>query len=247
MGLDYSYNKIEGKIRISPSSFFMLFDNPAKWYKQTIGISKVTSNTNMVLGTLIHNRIERFFLSLGIDYQEEADYIDKFNSNVDVDAWEISAMLEPTWQVILDYFSTLDELPVENERQLTYEPIDSIAYISGTFDYRYKNTIGDYKTSNSKQSGIKTHHKLQLLVYAYLLRREGIEIENIEVTYIVKPKQLKTKYNPAIVQTYRENIVQEDMDFIINQLKNLTKRLDMCQKDSSLIELFFYTNPLAHF
>ncbi len=247
MALEYTFNGIENKVRISPSSFFLLFDNPAKWYKQTMGISKVSPNTNMVLGTLIHNRIERFFLALGNDLEEESKYIEQYNDDVNVNVWEVLDMLEPTWNAILDHFSTLDEVPIENERQLTYEPINSSAYISGTFDYRLKDTIGDYKTSNSKQTGIKTAHKLQLLVYAYLLRREDINIDYIEVTYIVKPKQLKTKYNPPIVQVYREPIEEEDMKFVINQLKNLVRRIDICKEDPSLTELFFYTNPLAHF
>lgn len=247
MGLTYTFPSIEGKIRISPSSFYMLFDNPAKWYRQTILGQKDGVNTNLVFGTLIHNRIERFFNKKDIDISEEDEYRKQFKDAVEVNEWEIDEMLEPMWEVILEHFSTLTDIPIEVEQSLIYEPKSDNCYISGTYDYRTKDTIGDYKTTNSKQSGIKTHHKLQLLVYAFLLQKQGIAVDNIEVTYIVKPKQLKTKYNPAIVQVFREQIEQEDMDFVINQLKLLVKRIDMCSENKELVELFFYTNPLAHF
>lgn len=247
MGLEYSYKAIEGKIRISPSSFYLLFDNPAKWYKQATSMDKNIPNTNMVLGTLIHNRIEQFFKGIDISIQEEYAYRQSFANNVEVDDWEIEEKLEPMWVVLLDYFSTTEDIPVEVEQQLIYEPKSDNCYISGTYDYRSEDTIGDYKTTNTKQTCIKTHHKLQLLVYAYLLRRNGIQIENIEVVYIVKPKQLKTKYNCPIVQVFREPIEQEDMDFIINQLKMLVTRIDMCKANPELIDILFYVNPLAHF
>lgn len=247
MGLDYISTEIENKIRISPSSFYLLFDNPAKWYKQTVLKQKDSPNTNMVLGTLLHNRIERTFSGLPVDETIEEEYINLFNENVEVNAWDIYEQLNPMWNTVSEHLLTIEK-PIEFEKQLVYEPVNNQdVFISGTFDYRTNDTIGDYKTTSTSMSGIKTHHKLQLLLYAYMLRKNGINIENIEVTYIVKPKQLKTKFKDCVVQVYREPIVEDDMKYVLTHVKNLSTKISMCKTNPELVDLFFYNNPLAHF
>ncbi len=247
MSLEYNDIKIDGRIRISPSSFYLLFDNPAKWYKQTVDKIRDGVNTNLVFGSIIHNRIEQLFNNLPVDVIAEEAYINSFNDIVEVNAWEVYEMIEPTWNVLSEHLKTV-EIPVGFEEELTYIPTtNNDIFIGGTYDYRYNNVVGDYKTTSTSQSGIKTHHKLQLLLYAYMLNKQGHNITEIEVTYIVKPKQLKTKFKDAVVQVYREPIDEKDMQYVLTHVKNLGTKISMCKANPELVDLFFYNNPLAHF
>lgn len=260
MSLEYKDIKIDGRVRISPSSIYQLYDNPSKWWtKNVLGI-KEPMNNNLLIGTLIHNRIYRFFQKLEVDYDEEVAYLQQFSNNPEINDWEVFDVVEETWKYLLEEHIPTMIKPTDMEVYVEYIPkTNDTIFVGGSYDYRYKNDnrviLGDFKTANTVSKSIKTHHRLQLLIYAWLLKMQGISINTIEITYIQKydkgeisektGKQIKQK-KPE-VSVVQEDITDDDLSFIQDELVKIGKRIKVCKLDESMVELVFPTNYLSHF
>ena len=256
MSLEYNNIKIDGKVRISPSSIYGLFDNPAKWYKSTILGQKDPINENLVIGTMIHSRIEDFYNGNEVDTDKEFDYLQQFVRLPEINEWNIGEVIHHTWKAVEEFLKSETKKPDSMEQSLIYEPISNPdVFIGGTYDYLIGDTIGDYKTCTTLPKAISSHHKLQVLLYAWMLRQQGKVVNNIEITYISKWKagtiSPKTKNvigskKPEVI-VIKEQIKEEDISFILDQVKNLGRRISMCKEDPSLVDVLFYVNPLSKY
>lgn len=260
MSLNYTDNKIEGRVRISPSSLFTLYDNPNKWWNSQVLGKKDVPDEKIIIGNLIHNRIERFFKELEVDYDEENEYMQKFSKLPNINDWNVSDVLEETWQYLVKNHIPFMIRPARFEEYIQYIPkTNDKVFIGGTYDYMYQinnlNILGDYKTCTTLPKEIKTNHKLQLLAYAWILKLNGVKVDKIEITYIQRycdgtisektGKKIGVKL--PLASTISIPIFEEDFELIQKEIINVGKRVKYCLEDESMVELMFPTNYLSHF
>jgi len=258
--LEYTNHKIEGRVRISPSSLFGLYDNPSKWYKNTVLGIKDSPNMSMVVGTILHDRLHRFYQGLEPDIGLEVEYLSTFGNNPEIDEWKIRDVIEETFLFLAKEHLPLTIKPMKMEEYVQYIPQSNPnIFVGGTYDYMYhkdgKVILGDYKTTGTLYSEIKTHHWLQLLAYAWLLKFQNIIVDKIEITYIRKydegtissktGKRIGLKYPE--VSVIQQDITEDDLGFIQRELVNIGKRITLCKQDSNLVDLVFPLNYLSHF
>ena len=274
MSLEYNDKQIEDRIRISPSSLYDYYDNPARWFKRNVLKERDATNENLIIGNIIHSRIEQYYKGEAIDYDAELEYLDKFKDDPDIDEWNVTNTVLETWKYLENEYLPTTIKPDSMEQWIEYIPrSNEDVFIGGTYDYiRYEDNLclakvlGDYKTCNSLPTGIKTHHRLQLYAYAFMLNMQGEAIDKIEVTYIQKwdkgkenEKWLnasaldKSKYKQYVgskkadVKVFIEAIDEELYSQVVEDFKNLGTILSMCKKDKKLVPLFFRNNYLSHF
>jgi hypothetical protein len=238
MSIEYTTKDIEGKIRFSPSGFASFYENPRVWYKNTIlKDNSFKGNTNTVIGSIIHKRIENYFNGLPTNTKEEQDYIDSYNDIVEVDGWRVADDVNNIWEVLQIELPTMDK-PTSMEQKVEFHIPNSDCFIYGTYDYMRGDVLGDIKTTSVTPKAIKVAHRIQLLLYNLALQHSGItNIRKMEVMYIVKLKK-----EPKVV-ILQEDIQDHDMEWIKQEVKNMVKRVELVLKDKELEDIVFPNNP----
>ena len=234
---EYDNIQIENKVRFSPSGFCNYYESPYHWYKsQILNENNFKGNTQTVIGTLTHARIEAKWLGLEIDENVEIDYISRFDENPSVDCWKIADTVADIWNIIVDNLDLIGDAD-EVEQRVVFEIPNSRYFIGGTFDYRRGTTIGDIKTISTTPKQIKFNHKYQIYLYELARRMNKEEpMDCIEVIYIVKTKIPK-------ILVLSEPIDEDFMAYVKDEIKKMVKRLDICEKSQEMVELMFPSNP----
>ena len=239
MGLQYHKIDIkEGEILISPSSIAQMFDNSGAWYKSYIlGEKTFSGNDNTYLGSLIHNRIELYYLGEPIDKELEIAYLDSSNA---LDSWKIIEQLEPMHKTWVEQYGKVNKKPNELEIALQYSPIEGYV-IGGSIDAIIGDTICDWKTSSKSKSSL-SDYRMQLYAYAFIARKNGFTINNIQVVNIVKP----TTKGEVKVNVLVEPIDEEYMKSFLSSLQLQVKRIQLAKDKPELAELLFVDNPYSY-
>ena len=224
----------EGNFRISPSMVAKFTDKKWEWYQsQVLGNHTFSGNTSTVLGTCVHRcaevcakfktNEERAVLRIEIPA-----YITSFKDNPEVDINYCLEQWKPMGQVLIDYL-TLYGMPERSEDKIACKIMDGV-YVGGTADAVLGDTIIDFKTTSNltiNDTYIPNNYKIQLLTYAYIYRKNGIDINNMRIVWItnnvvgrISEKTGKPmKDYPARVIPVTQIITNEDMEFIENYLK----------------------------
>lgn len=244
MSLDYHKIQVQdGEILISPSSIAQMFDNSGAWYKSYIlGEKTFTGNDNTYLGSLLHHRIEEYYLKrdngyVNINKELEIAYLDSSNA---LDSWKIMESLEPMYRAWIEQYGTASKTPNELELALQYSPIDGFV-IGGSIDAIIGDTITDWKTSSKSKSSL-ADYKFQLYAYAFIARKNGFTINNIQVVNIVKP----TAKGEVKVNVLKEPIDEEYMSWFLGQLQLQVKRIKLAKDKPEYAELLFTYNPFSY-
>ena len=210
---------------ISPSQIDKFFSFPKIWYNDCYlgNVPKFEGNTGTVTGTICHYIYE--MVTKGKEVTREqinkdlADYL-LLAPNPDVD--ETQVMLDyplVSATVVNQYLLPANSHGgvLETEKKVVAKVMDGI-YIAGTCDRIEGDCVVDFKTVAAKpnESAIPFAYKIQLLAYAYALRKLGYEINRIRLVYGVKP----TKNLSA-----RCYVVTEDIDYVAEKLISDTLRL----------------------
>lgn len=238
MGLNY--HKIEtkeGEILLSPSSLAQLFDNSGAWYKTYIlKQSKFSGNDNTYLGSLLHNRIEEYYLGNSVDKALEVSYLEDNNA---VDSWKIFDALEPMYKGWVEQYGSKNKKPNELEIALQYSPTNGFV-LGGSIDAIIGDTITDWKTSSKSKSSL-ADYRMQLYCYAFIARKNGFTINNIQVVNIVKP----TVKGEVKVNVLVEPIDEEYMAEFLGLLQLQVKRIKLTMEKPELAELLWIDNPYS--
>ena len=237
----YEYYKIpikEGDTLISPSSLAQMFDNPKAWYDNHIlGLKSFSGNDNTYLGTMLHARIHMYYLGEPIDKELEIAYLDSSNA---LDSWKIMEQLEPMYASWVEQYGKVNKKPNELEIALQYSPIDGYV-IGGSIDAIIGDTICDWKTSSKSKSSL-ADYRHQLYCYAFIARKNGFTINNIQVVNIVKP----TTKGEVKVNVLVEPIDEEYMKSFLSSLQLQVKRIQLAKDKPELAELLFVDNPYSY-
>lgn len=236
MGLKYNDIKVsDGRFKLSPSAFSMFGGNPSKWYKeQVLKQGDFRGNTNTVVGTIIHNRIEEWFNGIPSDLNKEDEYMQQFSDVGEFDVWEANNQVDSLWEVVKEQIGTWDK-PTKMEQEVVFDIPDSNVTIAGTYDYLRGTTIGDYKTTSRSEKSIKISHKIQLACYIIALRANGVTVTDWEITYMVKTKTPKVI---VIKEPIDEGFVKETKQ----EIKDMVKRLKMLSEAPELSRILFPNN-----
>jgi hypothetical protein len=236
----------ENAFRISPSQISKFFDTTSKWYREhLLGEEGFEGSNASELGNCVHAAASMYTLERTVHYEQIEEYIDSLSEDFDKDY--IRQQYVPMTDVLIAY---LQSDPIhETEVFLWHEIIPSVG-VGGSIDgikYRsfrgnspdYKgrgNVIRDFKTtSGSVPSKFPRAYWFQQLTYAYLCKKNGIDIDYLELLYITtsnvnrisEKTGKRLKDYPSLVQSVVYEITDDDWNIIEDILSLVAHSVDM--------------------
>ena len=234
---------------VSPSSIGKFFDFPVLYYRENVlgEEQKFQGSTSTVLGSICHKIYElvvkypnnkwKEFINREIIQEQLLKFVElhpELGINVDE---VISLYPQITREVVNSYILKCTTSRVEVEKQVVVKLDDSI-YLGGTIDRIEGDCVVDYKNVGKMPSDttkIPFGYKIQLLAYAYALRKLGYIVDRIRIVYGIRP----TKTIPA-----RCVVVTEQIDYVANKLIDDTLNLivesvTICKNRPELVHLIF--------
>lgn len=243
MGLEYYAGDVEkDKFKISPSQLSSFFNDSAEWFRKNVTKDEVfEGNTNTVLGTVVHYFAECYANNKKPNIIEIEDFINSYNDNPEVDVSEVKKNYKGMVDVLKSEYLEKSMTPTEVEPFIKYE-LEPGFVVAGSVDARIGKTVVDYKTCKVKPSGMDKH-RLQLMTYAYIYSKLGIDIEKIRVVYV----QRATKTLPPRIWEFEEEVTFFDFNWIEEQLKIVSGSLKLYQQYPHLKDILFRDNPTSMF
>lgn len=245
----------EGSLRISASQFNTFMGYPHQWYReQVLKEEGFTGNTSSVIGTIVHACAAAVANGDEVKLDEIETFIDTYSSSIkypDVDTSEVRTHYKLMAETLINnYVLTANKFMVEefvkHEILPDIFPSGSIDLVEGS---KSSAMIVDYKTYNSKTKPktIPMNYKYQLLIYAYILNKNGINADRMRLVYVNRlidgglsektGKPLKSYYPEVTVLT--ESITKEDLDFIESVLTLCAETYKKSKEDPSLVHLLY--------
>lgn len=239
MGLgDYNNGILkEGQIRISPSQVSMLSDNELAWYKsRVLGENVFNGNTATRLGNVVHYHVESILK--GIEEPKESEVIDYLESQDESDMWRILDESKQMVNAFKDNYKLDLNGECLSEYWLEYEPNDKVM-LSGTADIINGECIWDIKTTSKIKSSIGDYW-MQLYMLVYLARKNGIDINQVGIIYLVSP----TKTLGARYVAIKEDVNEEKLSSFITWLQTKVKKI-IYAKDHDMVDILLSSNLLS--
>lgn len=240
---------LDGKsFRISPSMVYQFTSKKWLWYQeQVLGNSQFEGNTSTILGTIIHRIAEEFTKTKKVNKQALYDYIDTFKDRDDVDIEYIKEQFMIMGQELINYLTTFG-VPDKSEKEVSFNIMENV-FIAGTIDAIENDTIIDYKTTSNltPPTKIPDSYKYQLLTYAWICKKLGMNIEKIKIVWITHNQvgrvSEKTgnplKDYPATIATTAEVVDEDDLRFIDDYLHLVAETYLKTKENPELAYLLF--------
>lgn len=234
----------EGCIGISPSGIYKFFDYPSVWYRENFlgEESEFKGNTASVTGTICHYIYEKVSKGEPVDREGiNAQLIAEMSDNPDVNMVEVMATYPSVaMAVVNEYVLKHQTKNLWLEEKIAVEYRDGI-YIKGTYDRLEGTVLCDYKNvSRVPNEPFPFKYLMQLMAYAWALRKTGKIVDSLRLIYGIKP----TKTLPA-----RCLVADRAIDYELEQqFKDCMDLIaDTCLKakeDPSLVYLLFKSMKL---
>jgi hypothetical protein len=220
---------------ISPSCVSQFFEYPVLWYKEQLaGLERsFNGNTSTVLGTICHYIYKCVTDGKEVNRKIINKQLNKYNIIRQQQEWEeldidhitntyplVSAIVVNEYLItsnnktntILTEFPVMAE--INNTNIFVRGTLDRFELDTGTIvDFK---TVGKLPTISPNQTKLPFNYRIQLLSYAYALRKLGYEVNNIKIVYGVVP----TKTISARCIEFNQQVDTED-DKLINDVLNL--------------------------
>lgn len=263
--LEYDHEKAylpdDCALNISPSKFSTFIEKKHKWYREVVlEEDGFEGSTSSVIGTIVHYIAECVSTKTNINKDAIYEYIESnkklgeelYCADTVLGAFELMASC-----LINDYvLPNMDNyLEVESTHMVALG--DGI-YVSGKLDVlegeKEDCCVTDYKTYNSKTKPkfIPANYKYQLLVYVWLLKKNGYNPSRIKLVYVNRNidgglsektgKPLKSY--PPEVTTLVESVTDEDIEFIDSLLNLCKDSLLAGEKHPELLHVIWNDNRL---
>lgn len=234
---------------ISPSQIDKFFSYPRVWYEECYlgNKQKFQGNTSTVTGTICHYIYEQTTLGKSVTREDLNNQLDTYlelQPNPDVNSNKVKIDYPLVSTVVMNEYvlpHNKNHGKVECEKKVVAKVMDGI-YIAGTCDRIEGDCVVDFKTVSTKpnESAIPFAYKIQMLAYAYALRKQGYEINRIRVVYGVKP----TKTIGARCITVTENIDYLAEKLITDTLKLIGESVHAVKNNPNLAYLIFKSMDL---
>jgi len=238
--------------RISASQISRFFSHTNQWYREhLLKEDGFLSSTSSVLGSVVHRMAEQYARNGEVteqDYKDIEEYIDAYTTpgydeyNPEVDATVIRQQYPIMGNTLINGY-VADNMPTEVEPFYYKEMLPQIGIggsVDGVLIEDGITCVTDYKTINtlSIPDKISYQYRLQLLVYAYLLSKNGHNVQQIRIIYVsrnnvgrVSEKTGKPlKSYPSQVKVITETINQQDLLFIEDIIKLVTESVECWNK-----------------
>ena len=233
--------------KISPSQISKFFEYPRLYYEERIQgkESDFQGNTSSVLGTINHHIFKCVALGKEVKREDINEQLKKYSElkpELNLDLNEIMTNYPLVAEVVVnDYILKSTASLVKVEEQVLIQVDDGI-YLGGTYDRLEGDCIVDYKNVGTKpnENAIPFNYKIQLLSYAYALRKLGHEVNRIRLVYGVRPT--KTIGARCIVVTESIDYVAEKL--INDTIKLISESVIICHNRPELIHLIFKSMDL---
>ena len=174
----------DGAWRLSPSQASRFFDSTSQWYREMLmnEAPAFTGSTASELGTVVHACAQMYAETSTIDFNAVSAYIDSLSSEIDT-AYIREQYPTMVHTLIDSYLST--HRPQRTELFLWHEVLPGIG-VGGSIDSIYGRTIVDYKTTSALSPPDKfgRNYFFQQLLYAYLCRKNNIEVNTLRLVFI---------------------------------------------------------------
>lgn len=238
----------EGSFRISPSSVAKFTEKKWEWYQENVLGNKIfEGSTSTVLGSCVHRIAESYIKTNAVDKDELYAYIDS-QSNPEIDKEYIKDQFIPMGQALIDYLRVFG-IPDRSEEAIACKIVDNV-YAAGTADAVIGDTLIDFKTTSKTsidETYMPNNYKWQLLTYAYIYRKMGVDINRIRIVWItnnivgrVSEKTGKPlKDYPSQVIPVTQVITDEDMQFIEDYLRLIAETYLKGVEDPKLVYLLY--------
>ena len=235
--------------RISPSQIDKFFSYPKLYYEENIQGNKAEfqGNTATTLGSVCHYVYECVTKDKPLDRETVNKQIIEFSNlkpELALDVVEITNNWPLiTMCVVNDYLKVPENSKgIIKSEQSVVAKVDDGIYVAGTFDRLQGDCVVDFKTVSKKpdENKIPFNYRIQLLAYAYALKKMGHEINRIRIVYGVAP----TKTLPARCIVVTEQIDYEADKLIRNTLKLIAESVIICRNRPELVHLIFKSMDL---
>lgn len=213
----------DGAFRIGASKVSDFFDRTSQWYHEhLLGEGGFEGSTASELGTVVHAGIEMFVKEGEVDWDAIEEHITSID-DPEVDNEEIRNNYSCMLDVALGYVE--NNMPDVVEEFVFHEILPGIG-AGGSIDARYvaKKRLKDWKTTSSKTAPTRFSRAywFQQMVYAWVLKQKGIEIDYIDLVYITKGEvgrvSEKTgkplKDYPSTVSVVTEEVTEDKLELI---------------------------------
>lgn len=239
----------ENKILFSATDLNLYFDASYLFFRDKILKEREFKNyESTALGTLVHYNISQQHLEQPIDSKEVEDFLNSVRDTVNIQ-WVRDKYIEMTVPV-REYINgeSLNK-PDDIEKNYIYQLTENV-YVGGTLDCRYGDTIIDYKTTSNKsiksEQPLDFKYKNQLLVYAWLCLKHGIEVNAIQNTYITIPETnrfsdttgRRLQDYPTRIIPIKEYLRPEDIETIESKLYLIAESIEYVLKHKDSLYLF---------
>lgn len=221
--------------RISPSSIADFFSHPRQWWGTNfLNEPGFTGNTNSTLGTIIHYFAALAGLKQPVPSSPDQIVEDYLASlTIDIDRDEIRSLWRDMSNTLIK--GCINGTSFHSVEQFFYHKILPGIYVAGTADAVRPTgngfyTIRDYKSASIKPSSFPYHYRMQLHTYAYLLTKQGIPIDTVELCYVTRP----TKTLPSRHFHMSEPFTSDDLAKIESQLFTIAKSIELWQSSPDL-------------
>lgn len=245
----------QDKIVISPSQASKFNDNIFECITNLV-LKKITfkGNTATLLGNCIHRVAEIYYVLK--DKKQTREYaLEEIHTyirnlivpdDIEINKELILEQFPSMMDTMLKYFAEYG-LPDESEVTLSMDLNDNIL-LRGTYDARQGSTLIDYKTTSVKnpQAKIPQHYRLQMLLYAYMLKQQGRTISNLRLVWITQQdinrisektgKPMKDYPSQFIV--INERVTDEDLIEIEEFLQSMKNTLYLLNENKALVHAF---------
>ncbi len=232
--LDYYNGENElpdNAFRISASGFNQFMGYPHQWFRETVlGEEGFTGNTASVIGTIVHYIAEQYAKGNHPDINEIEQYITNHEDNEDVDTYEVRSQYKAMGETLVNQY--ISQNPPSRVEEFVSTELYPGIFPSGSCDaVDGEDTIVDYKTYNSttEPKAIPQAYRYQLLIYAYIYRQMGLDINRIRLVYVnrsIDTRRTSEKTGKPIgkiqlprVTVLTEIIGDEDIEFIESVLR----------------------------
>ena len=214
----------EDVMKISPSAFDKFFGSTSQWYNEEVEKNEKAfkGSTSTYLGTIVHYMAELEGLghnqdSVEADVAEFLEGVDDPDSEIDFNV--IKSLYGSMGGALVQHIKN-DNFTIEETEKFMFEKAVGNVYVGGTCDALVRRGDGalivrDYKTASSKPRGITYQYKLQAYLYAWMLTKQGHDIQGIELLFCTRP----TKTLPVRTFSFEEPFTTENYKFIDSLIK----------------------------
>lgn len=225
------------KLNISPSGFAAFIQQKHQWYRENIlKEGGFMGSTPSVLGTVVHYIAECVGTETDVDKTAIDEYIASQVEKLGPEDFDADVVYENFEAMATELVNSYILPNVHNYLEVESTFMASLGndiYVSGKLDVlegtKEDCCIVDYKTYNSKSTpkSIPMNYKYQLLVYAYLLKKNGYNPTRIKLVYINRnidgglseKTQKPLKSYPPKVTVLVQEITSDDIEFITGLLE----------------------------